>query len=313
VNRRLRIDRTVTALIATLVVGAAACGGSDPNPTTTTATGDGTTTTTAGPGAGAQLLPGSDDPAYAELAAAVGPDHGIVVAGITATGDDGGEPVVTVSMLGPLATGVAWSTIKVPMAMAVVEDGAGAALADDIDAALTASDNEAAMRLWQHLGGGTAAAEAVDAQLRVGGDENTRTEPDQIHPPYSPYGQTAWALADQARFALGQRCSSAGAEVAEVMRGVIPDQRWGLGATSPDIAFKGGWGPGSEPGIAGGYLVRQIGIMTVDGRDLGVAIAARPGDGAFETGTADLTAVAAWLTDNITTDAVLADGPCPAA
>jgi hypothetical protein len=205
---------------------------------------------------------------------------------------------------------VAWSTIKVPMAMAVVEAGGGDAFAEDIRLALTASDNDAAMRLWEFLGGGAAAAGAVTEQLRAGGDDVTTTESEQVHPPYSPYGQTAWAPGDQARFALGMRCVPAGSQVADTMRGVVPDQRWGLGLTGPDTAFKGGWGPGTEPGVAGGYLVRQLGIMTVDGRDVGVAIAAQAEDGSFDGGRRELDLMAAWLVDNLEPESVATGDPC---
>jgi hypothetical protein len=263
------------------------------------------------PAGSADLLPGPDDAGYLSLVRTVGADHGMAVAAVT--GEEGaGTSAISVETLGPLETGVAWSTIKVPMAMAVIDAGAGAEFGDDIRLALTASDNDAAMRLWARLGGGAPASEAVTEQLRASGDQRTLVESQQVYPPYSPYGQTQWALVDQARFALGLRCMDAGREVAETMGDVVAEQRWGLGSTGTDVSFKGGWGPGSEPGTAGGYLVRQLGVVTVDGRELGVAIASRPGDGTFDSGVLALSAIAAWLADNVAMDAIATDSACGA-
>ena len=68
--------------------------------------------------------------------------------------------------------------------------------------------------------------------------------------------------------------------------------RW---LAQPDRQLKGGWGPGSQPGVSGGYLDRQMGVVTVGGRKLAVAIASAPSDGSHTTGTSNLTAIARWL------------------
>jgi hypothetical protein len=57
-------------------------------------------------------------------------------------------------------------------------------------------------------------------------------------------------------------CLAAGAEVLGLMNQVVSDQRWGLGAAGVDAQFKGGWGPGSEPGVNGSYLDRQVCVTT---------------------------------------------------
>jgi hypothetical protein len=59
--------------------------------------------------------------------------------------------------------------------------------------------------------------------------------------------------------------------VLDAMGRIVPEQRWGLGA-SPGVRFKGGWGPSESP--EGGYEVIQVGIAgpTV------MAIAARAQD-----------------------------------
>ena len=71
------------------------------------------------------------------------------------------------------------------------------------------------------------------------------------------------------------------------MRGVVPDQRWGLGVLGEDVELKGGWGPDPD----GRHLVRQMGIVG----SLAVALAAAPGDGSLESGTAILDRLARWL------------------
>ena len=79
------------------------------------------------------------------------------------------------------------------------------------------------------------------------------------------------------------------------MNQVIPEQRWGLGATGVDAQFKGGWGPGSQPGVAGGYFDHQMGVMMIDGKPLAVAMATRPSEGSHEAGVRNLTEIARWL------------------
>src|SRR5665811_2381113 len=85
-------------------------------------------------------------------------------------------------------------------------------------------------------------------------------------------------------------------DVLQLMGEVESGQRWGIGAVGLPAQFKGGWGPG--PG--GGYLVRQMGIITLaNGSRIGLAIASEPADGRFETGTANLTALARWAVANV--------------
>jgi hypothetical protein len=79
------------------------------------------------------------------------------------------------------------------------------------------------------------------------------------------------------------------------MNQVVSGQRWGLGSARVDAQFKGGWGPGVEPGAAGGYLDRQMGVITIAGRPLAVTIANLPANGSHGAGTSALTAIARWL------------------
>jgi hypothetical protein len=76
---------------------------------------------------------------------------------------------------------------------------------------------------------------------------------------------------------------------------VVGGQRWGLGSAGARAELKGGWGPGAQPGAGGGYLDRQMGVVTIDGKPLAVSVASRPADGSHETATANLTAIARWL------------------
>ena len=62
----------------------------------------------------------------------------------------------------------------------------------------------------------------------------------------------------------------------------------------PAAHFKGGWGPDPQ----GRYLVRQFGIVPINGRNVAVALAVRPHDGSFDSGTSALSKVTTWLMDN---------------
>ncbi|MBA4084776.1 MAG: hypothetical protein C0493_07525 [Kytococcus sp.] len=173
---------------------------------------------------------------------------------------------------------VAWSTIKVPLALAVVRAGHGEEMTDDIDRALRASDNEAATRLWERLGGGSRASEAVGTQLRRGGDRTTDVPAEVTVPGYSPFGQSSWALTAQTRFTAALPCLTGSASVTDAMGRVSDGQRWGLGGIK-GARYKGGWG--STPG---GYVVRQLGIVPGTKGDTAVTLQVRTGT--HEQGTA---------------------------
>jgi hypothetical protein len=236
----------------------------------------------------AEILSAADRASFSRLDASLGGEQGVAVSGL-GTGR-------RVERAGSLRTGIAWSTSKVPIAMAVVDAGLGPANDTNLTAAITASDNAAATRLWNALGGGPTAAEAADAQLARAGDSATRIESRPLAgPAYTPFGQTTWSLSDQARFTAGMPCTSAGPQILGLMGNVVSGQRWGLGAAGVPAELKGGWGPGSAPGGTGGYLDRQMGVLTIRGRPLAIAIASRPADGSHGTGTGDLTRIARWI------------------
>lgn len=237
---------------------------------------------------GNAILSPADRASFDRLRAAMGGTHGLAV---SALGLD-----QRVEQLGPLRTAVAWSTAKVPLAMAVIARGGAEAQTANLRGALTASDNAAAMRLWASLGGGQTAAAAADEQLRDGGDAHTSIQYRALRGAgYTPFGQTDWALTDQARFAAGLACSAQGVQVIGFMNQVVSSQRWGLGAAGVPSQFKGGWGPGVRPGAPGGFLDRQMGVLVIHGRPLAVALASVPADGSHPTGINNLTAIARWL------------------
>jgi beta-lactamase class A len=241
------------------------------------------------------ILSRADRESFQRLATSLGG-----ISGVAASGLGKGRKVESV---GAFQRAIAWSTAKVPVAMAVIAAGNATAQRDNLRGAITASDNAAAMRLWSSLGGGQRAASAADEQLRHAGDAQTRIESRPLRgPAYTPFGQTSWALSDQTRFTAGMACTTAGEHVLGLMNQVVAGQRWGLGSAGVSAQLKGGWGPGSEPGSAGAYLDRQMGVLKIHGRPIAVAIATVPADGSHETGTHNLTQIARWLVSHASTD-----------
>lgn len=194
-----------------------------------------------------------------------------------------GGPLIQV---GTLVGGPAWSTIKVPLAVAALEQPGAEHLAE---VAITVSDNDAARALWDLLGPPEAAAAAVESVLAAAGDEETRVETEVVRPPYTSFGQTEWTLAAQQRFAAGLSAVPGAEVVLDLMRRIVPEQRWGFGAVAPDAAFKGGWGPDDR------HLVRQFAVFESSGGTVAAAIANEPEDGTYETGAANLTRIADWV------------------
>lgn len=245
------------------------------------------------------LLSGADDRSFARLQRELGGESGVAVSAVGR-----GRPV---SELGGMRSTIAWSTSKVPVAMAVLAAGGASRRRADLRAAITASDNAAAERLWSSLGGGARAAAAADAQLRAAGDGRTQVQAHRLRAGYTPFGQTVWRLGDQARFTAGMGCTASGRRVLALMGRTVAAQRWGLGATGAAAQLKGGWGPGRRAGVGGGYEDRQMGVLRVGGRALAVTIATAPADGTHATGTAHLTALAHWVVAHVDA-AVLPEG-----
>jgi hypothetical protein len=195
-----------------------------------------------------------------------------------------GRPV---EELGALRGGVAWSTIKVPLALAVTARQPTERDEELIDAALTVSDNDASLALWERLGPPEIAAAAVQDVLAAAGDLSTMVEANVLRPGFTPFGQTQWSLEAQVRLMAALPGLPHAEEIRARLRRVVPEQRWGLGVLGDDVELKGGWGPDPD----GRHLVRQMGITG----PLAVALAAIPADGSFESGTDMLDRLARWL------------------
>lgn len=197
-----------------------------------------------------------------------------------------------VQVLGDWSTGVAWSTIKVPLAVAALRQFESSNL-PAATAAIIDSDNLSAEDLWSSLGDSSSAALAVEKVLIDGGDGSTDVQENRIRSGYTPFGQTEWSLAQQAQFASELQCVDGGASVVELMHQISSDQSWGLGHIAGS-AFKGGWGPAED----GSYLVRQLGIIDVADGFTAVAIAAEPESGSFADGTVMLDVLAEMLANH---------------
>jgi hypothetical protein len=190
---------------------------------------------------------------------------------------------------GEWSDGVAWSTIKVPLAVAALR--AGVARSAQLVAAITRSDNAAAGELWSQLG--DPAAPLVQSVLREAGDPVSVVESRRLRAEYTPFGQTRWSLADQARFAAGLSRVSGASRIIDLMGALGVDHRWGLAAKG--FAAKGGWGPG----LTDEYLVRQFAIIS---GTVGVAVAAEVREGGYDAGVDAINSVADWIVDEALTE-----------
>jgi hypothetical protein len=190
--------------------------------------------------------------------------------------------------LGRWSSGVAWSTIKVPLAIAALR-GDRSRAQDFVVKAITESDNPASEKLWSLLGEPAEAARQVQAVVAECGDSDTAVESRRLRRGYTAFGQTQWSLDRQARFAAELPLIPDAPAVVDLMHDLTIGQRWGLAAKG--IAAKGGWGPG----LNGDYLVRQFGILPTAFGQWGVALAADAHDGVFETGVLAVDTLADWL------------------
>lgn len=202
----------------------------------------------------------------------------------------GGElGVATVGERGPVTAGFAdatpaWSTMKVPIAVAAMRTQPG--LASDVRAAITVSDNQAAGRLFDAVG--PDAVDLVLAEAGVPAQVNTV----DVRPEFSTFGQTLLSVGDEAALADVLPCVDGSGPVLSYMGQVDASQRYGIGAVG--ALFKGGWGPDT----AGKYHVRQLGLIPRgDGVWSPVALTAIPADGTYETGQSMLTAAATRLAE----------------
>jgi hypothetical protein len=245
------------------------------------------------PSSPATLAPGTPAPVdagpfaaeFASLAAELDATAGIVVRPVGT-----GPPPVTA---GEWSTGTAWSTIKVPLAIAGLRETDPPEVTDAMRAAIIQSDNDAAESIWASLGDPATAATKVQAVLAQAGAPTT-VESRKVRPEFTAFGQTTWSLTDQATFLSSAACDPGNQPIIDLMGQIEPDQAWGLGQI-PGAEFKGGWGPSLE----GNYLVRQFGIIPVNDGLAVVAVAVEPNSGALDDGTKALTRIATWLQEHV--------------
>lgn len=290
---RRPVPTALAALLGAVVLFVAGCGGEPKSSTAQTKT---TTAAAVDPGAGAGnfsiAVPGSLAGDFAALQQGFRGSLGLAIMPVD------GEKMVT---FGTWTTGPAWSTIKVPLAIAALRNNAS--YSTTATAAITASDNGAADTLWQSLGSGAAAAESVQNVLREGGDTNTTVPAVRTRADASIYGQAEWSLADQVRFAAHLPCLPQSQRVVGLMQQIVASHRWGLGAFG-SAEFKGGWGP--DP--SGKYLVRQFGLIDSPSGRIAIAFAAQPDSGAFADGMTMLDKMATLISGHL---GELAGGNCP--
>ena len=219
---------------------------------------------------------------FAELSGSVPATVGVAIAAVDGT---------CLASYGTWSAGVAWSTIKVPLAIAAMRAGvdSGELAAQTI----TQSDNTAAEELWSRLGDPAQAAQQVQTVIRDGGDASTVVESRRLRPGYTAFGQTQWSLGRQAQFAARLPGIPDASPVVDLMHSLAADHCWGLAAKG--FAAKGGWGPGA----GGDYLVRQMAIVPIQAGHVGVALAAQVHDGVFETGIDVLNDLTDWLVDHL--------------
>ncbi len=219
-----------------------------------------------------------------------------------AIGPPGSGPAASA---GSFTIGSAWSTSKVPVALRVLQEAGGpsglsSSQEATIRAALTASDNNAALALFADLegryGGAAGAAAAVDEVLAEAGDTTTHIS-SVGRDGFTPFGQTEWSLDLQelfmSRLAAGCVGSPTSSEFVLGLMGEVSSDSWGLGSAGVPARWKGGWGPGTD----GRYLARQMGTLSVEGGEAVVALAALPEDGSFETAQSMATTVAQWAAE----------------
>jgi hypothetical protein len=209
---------------------------------------------------------------------------GVAVAGVASN---------DVATLGEWSDGVAWSTIKVPLAISALRD-AGAGANTYAASTIEQSDNAAAEQLWSLLGPPTQAAQAVQAVLREGGDTTTQVQSQRIRAGFTAFGQTHWSMTQQALFTAHLPCLPTAAGVIQLMNNIAPGQQWGLARVN-GAASKSGWGPDEN----GAYLVRQLAVIPTPSGQTAVTIATEPDGGTFEAGIALVDQLTTWLTQHL--------------
>jgi hypothetical protein len=261
----------------------------------------------------AQIPPGLVESRLAGIAEGLAGQVGMAV-----SGPGGPGPL---DIFGELSTGPALSTINLPIAERVLEDGGGprdvdAPVREQTKAAISRSDPEAARALVSHLesnhGGPAGASQALGQSLRVPGGSPETTPaptPERLAQPHL----IEWPLVAQTRFvaALVGGCRGDTAVRKYLLASMAPSrdrERYGLGSVGPEARWIGSSGKGPE----GNTLIRQTGVFHTDGGPVAVSMFVLPYDGSPRTGKAMLTEVAERLVSRLG-DQGLRRYPCPRA
>lgn len=224
--------------------------------------------------------------AFASLENKLGAEIGATI------GSPGRPPAL---VLGSRESGSAWSTIKVPMALALIEEPGPLTSRQSslIAAAISVSDNQAAEAIFGDLvrkhGSKEGAAGAIEEVLREAGDQATQVSV-VGRDGFSPYGQTEWSLPLQHLFISRLAASCIGdPDAREIVLGHMREvgDAWGLGAVGAEL-WKGGWGPGTD----GRYEARQMGVLD-SGAVVTLAVASH--DGSFGSAQSAASEVARLL------------------
>lgn len=163
---------------------------------------------------------------------------------------------------------LAWSTIKVPIALAAERTGKQDQYI--LDKTLKESDNATSWTLWVAVRNSVGGTEA--ATRKAVSKVTTKSQGNPIWPQVAPgsitpYGYAKWGIEEQARFMTSVPCQPKGKRVYKAMGDVAPWQKYGLG-TVRGMHFKGGWGQHED----GTYTQRQMGVMKYGDGYLGIAV-----------------------------------------
>ena len=173
---------------------------------------------------------------------------------------------------GDKGEGPAWSTIKVPIAITALQDGADPSL---VDLAIKESDNDAAYALWSQVQWEEGeASEAVEKLLREHGSKASIEE--------GSFGYATWPLQEQANFGAQLPCIKEAEYVHEVLNDIVEWQNVGLSKHTSTRA-KSGWGLDEN---SDDYTFRQFGVHEMDGKRVGVALSVIVEGEDYENGSA---------------------------
>lgn len=160
--------------------------------------------------------------------------------------------------VGDKGKGPVWSTIKVPIAIAALKDGADKSL---VDLAIKESDNDAAYSLWSQVQWHEGSADKAVEELLE--DYGSRAD---IHD--TAFGYSTWSLKDQAVFGAELPCIEEADYVHKVLKDIVSWQKIGLSKEERTRA-KSGWGLDEDENE---YTYRQFGVHEVTGKRVGVAL-----------------------------------------